>query len=272
MSSTARGGVRIENDVYETPAWSVHRLLDHLARDGFSHRMGSCNPLRALYGGHTAGGALPRWLEPCAGRGNIIRAVASWAEARGLVEPLWTAAEIRPACAPILRALPGVERVWTGDWLARDEAPNQFDVDLTNPPFVDAMAFIRHCRPLAIHTFKLLRLNFLGSEERSDFIRATRPDLYILPNRPEFAMSVKCNGDGKPIAQRKIESCGWKDVLPLSDPRPTTCPQCSVGGVQISTTDSIEYAWFHWHPDASSRYTMLASTSKEEREVCRHAA
>ena len=32
----------------------------------------------------------------------------------------------------------------------------------------------------------LLRLNFLGSQERSDYLREHMPDIYVIPNRPSF--------------------------------------------------------------------------------------
>jgi hypothetical protein len=102
------------------------------------------------------------------------------------------------------------------------EKEGLFDLVLTNPPFSLAMEFIRACEKLATHRIFLLRLNFLGSEERSNYIRQTRPDIYVLPNRPSFV-----NG----------------------------------------TTDSCEYAWFHWHPDSTGRYVVLPSTPISERKV-----
>jgi len=70
MSATGRGRERDEHDFYETPAWCVHRLLEAVPQ--------------------LPGGA---WLEPCAGKGAIIRAVN---EVRK--DPIhWTAVEIDPS-------------------------------------------------------------------------------------------------------------------------------------------------------------------------------
>ena len=269
MSSTSRGGQRVDLDVYETPEWAVHRLLDHFHRfyDGTQRD----SPIRAMYS-ELGLSMNTRWCEPCAGRGNILREVETWRAARSVAArshqaPLWTAAEIRPDCEPILRTL--ANRTRTGDWLIAP--PEPVELTLTNPPFARAMDFVRKTRAESLHAIHLLRLNFLGSEERSDFIRETRPDIHILPNRCEFAMAVRCKGRwGRPRnAKRPIllgPACAWKAVLPLTEPRPTACPQCD-GRVQISTTDSVEYAWFHWWPGASGRYVMLDSTPIEQRKT-----
>src|SRR6185312_5530279 len=74
VSAAGRGAARIEPDGDGTPAWCVHRLLEH------------CD--------------LPagRWLEPCAGEGAVIRAVS---EVRRDVT--WSAIDLRPECESMLR-------------------------------------------------------------------------------------------------------------------------------------------------------------------------
>lgn len=158
MSSTNRGSNRGggADDFFATPLWAVRRLLE------------AC-PLPA--------GA---WLEPGAGSGNIIRAVnARRSDVR------WTAIEKRPEEERHLRGLPNVERVVIADYLSI-RTSRRFDVAITNPPFVLAQEFIEKSLTLAVHVVMLLRLNFLASGKRAEFMRAHPPDVYVLPNRPSF--------------------------------------------------------------------------------------
>src|SRR6266852_476995 len=68
---------RHESDFYATPRWTVHRLLEVL---------------------HLRGGD---WLEPGAGEGDLIRAVAE----TGRNDINWTALELRPECKSHLEKL-----------------------------------------------------------------------------------------------------------------------------------------------------------------------
>src|SRR5260370_30448823 len=68
---------RHESDFYATPRWTVHRLLEVL---------------------HLPGG---NWLEPGAGEGDLIRAVAE----TGRNDINWTALELRPECKSHLEKL-----------------------------------------------------------------------------------------------------------------------------------------------------------------------
>lgn len=166
MSSTNRGKQRAEADFYPTPHWCVDRLLQKLK--------------------------LPSglWLEPGAGNGDIIRAVSATR-----TDINWAASELRPECAQVLRrAAPDIV-VRIGNFLGQEAADfeltgEKFDVAIGNPPFRHAIAFVRHALTMADHVVLLLRLNFLGSQERADFMRETGPDIYILPDRPSF------EGDG----------------------------------------------------------------------------
>ena len=159
MSSTSRGGQRNEADYYPTPAWCVHRLLEAVS----------------LPGGE--------WLEPAAGDGAIIRAVA---EKRTDIR--WTAMDIRPECKEPLNKLADPTQVFAGGWNFLDGhfGGCEFDVVITNPPFRLAMDFVMASLPCARFVAMLLRLNFLASEERSELMRTNAPDVYVLPNRPSF--------------------------------------------------------------------------------------
>jgi hypothetical protein len=124
-----------------------------------------------------------RWLEPCAGRGAIVRAVNA---VRHDVE--WSAYEPRKEC---LRALldAGVGDVRQQP-LPRSIKGELFDVAFTNPPYSTAYATLEVLLCSAHWVVALLRLNFIASEERAPLMRAARPSVYVLPNRPSF------DGDG----------------------------------------------------------------------------
>lgn len=159
MSSTSRGGLRSEADQYPTPPWAVHRLLE------------ACS--------------LPpgAWLEPGAGAGSIIRAVNSFAYP-GVID--WTAIEVEPAFeAPLREALPRGEII-IGDLLTTTLARQPFKVAIGNPPYRLAMEFILKSFEVAEYVAMLLRVNFLGSQERHPFWQLYIPDIYLLPNRPSF--------------------------------------------------------------------------------------
>lgn len=164
MSSTNRSAVRNGNDFYPTPAWCVDRLLEAVD----------------LPGG--------RWLEPAAGRGAIVAAVnarradVSWRVVEAFAEPTDrdTYQRLGVAAADIT----------TADFLAAPCGPmdEPVDVVITNPPFNRAIEFVTQAmtyRPCVIAM--LLRLNFLGTEGRSVFMRTHAPDVYVLPNRPSFS-------------------------------------------------------------------------------------
>ncbi len=141
-------------DAYLTPAWCVHRLLDNLQ----------------LPGG--------KWLEPCAGEGDIIRAVDGL---RSDVE--WHANELRTECQSKLDSI--AHTVTFGDFLSR-QFTERYDVIFTNPPYCHAERFVERSLQLADTVVMLLRVNFLASKQRSPFLRRTPPDFYGLPDRPSF--------------------------------------------------------------------------------------
>lgn len=162
--SAKHGEPKLVQETYMTPRWVCESLLRECS--------------------------LPvgRWLEPCAGTGNIIQAVNS---VRDDVE--WTAVELLHEYESRLRATGA--RVRLGDFLDvafraqlvrahPKEAP--FRVVMTNPPYSKTAEFLNACREVSELVVFLLRLNYLEGAERALFWRSCPPDVYVLPNRPSF--------------------------------------------------------------------------------------
>lgn len=226
MSATNRGAKRQTADFYPTPAWCTHRLLE--------------------------AAELPDgdWLEPCAGEGAIIRAARE-------VRPkaAWTAVELRAECAPLLtRILPPFSDIRAGvDFLKADW--RHFDVVLTNPPYFLAREFVDKCVSVADHVVMLLRINFLGSEDRQSWWRSRKmPDVWVLPNRPSFAVMVTCKENPE---HKRFVSVAEAEGL-------KACPECNAK-VKKTSSDSTEYAWFHWYEGSLGRVRVLDVTPEEER-------
>lgn len=220
MSSTNRGAERQPDDFYETPAWAVRALLPQL----------------------TPGPV----IDPFAGRGAILDAVRDvWGERCCALELDAIRAAICGAKHYTERRDSFDERAW----------PSQEAV-ITNPPFARAMdAILRAAReaPRRERAF-LLRLNFLGSQGRALFHREHPADIHVLPKRPEFVASIKCKAEN---TNGKRVGCGWTVVQMIDMPRPGACPSCGSLDLQISTTDSCEYAWWIWGPGRGGRWSIL---------------
>ena len=199
MSATGRGGERRKDDVYYTPAWCVHRLYEHSRR----LKMWFRHENSAL-------------IEPFAGDGAIIRALID----KGLDRryPI-IVNELREEEQEGLSKLPGVVRVRQGDfrsWNLREEycltsmsrlrelEVQQDNLELfskigthiviSNPPYYLAMEAAKWCIENADYSFLLLRLNWLSSRGRRDFLSDAKPDIYILPDRPSFTEDGKTDG------------------------------------------------------------------------------
>lgn len=156
MSSTSRGGKRSPSDNYGTPLWCVHRALEAIdLPDG-------------------------RWVDPCAGTGNIIQAVRMLRP-----EVQWKSYEVRPEC---LEPLVNIDSNPTiVDFTSVNLRPRPCQVVIMNPPYRHAQEFIEKSLQFADHVVVLLRLNYLGSQVRNTFMRNDCPDVYVLPNRPTFS-------------------------------------------------------------------------------------
>jgi hypothetical protein len=214
MSSTKRGSQRSPADMYPTPAWVVHRLLDEVA--------------------------LPvgRWLEPGVGNGDIVRAVHQKLEG-----VQFTGFDIRNTKFIKKAALqPELGDYFVGNLLKPEGellktmqavdllSAEKWDVSIGNPPFRLAAEFIAFSLKYARNVALLLRLNYLGSDTRAEFMRSLAPDVFVLPNRPSFRPSKR----------------------------------------GLLTTDSVEYAWFVWGDEPGrnrneGRIKVLKTTPKEER-------
>lgn len=206
MSSTNRGSQRSPADNYKTPSWCTRRLLE--ARPDLLKRKGY-------------------WLEPCAGMGDIIKVVHEFQPSIRV-----DAVELRKECSKTLDGLENVISACPKNFL-EFEVPTGFKyaVTITNPPFRLAQEVLEHCLEITKgEVIMLLRLNYVGSEKRFDFMaRQMANDILVLPNRPPFSRDKH----GK-----------WG-------------------------TDSIEYAWFCWdteNPTATGRLRMLPLTPLEERK------
>lgn len=154
MSSTGRGGERHPQDFYATPSWCTRRLLEAL-------------PL--------PGGV---WLEPCAGEGDIIKAVN---EVR--TDVTWLANELREECMSSIFSAGNVRNLTIGDILTANLPDAR--VCITNPPFGIAQQVMEKLLGRYEHLIFLQRVNWLAGP-RADLFRKIRPSLYVLPNRPSF--------------------------------------------------------------------------------------
>ena len=161
MSSTNRKVRRAIADDYPTPDWCVRQLIREVP----------------LPGGH--------WLEPTAGTGNIIRAVNNTRQ-----DITWDAVELRPECKDALEEIPVIHSTYIGDFMniQPEEYGNPFSVIITNPPYSYAMPIIEYALKFDTEfVVMLLRLNFIATSTRAEFMRTNTPDIYVLPNRPSFS-------------------------------------------------------------------------------------
>lgn len=253
MSSTGRGVDRVDQDFYPTPAWCVRRLLE------------AC-PIRP--------GLL---FEPFAGDGSIVAAVN---DVLPIAMGSWFAAELREDARRPLADLIGPERVEIGDSI--NGTPfvdiDPFDSIITNPPFSLAFESLLMAMGRARFVAFLLRLNFLGSEERSSFWRRFPPDIYVLPDRPCFHVFVKdvytcpaCRENAvveEGATPPHCEECGALTVRAMTRARKG---KPSEPRKMRTTSDSTEYAWFVYPDGVRERhrgsYSVLAPTPLEVRQA-----
>lgn len=165
MSAKGRGKPVVDkHDHVRTPAWTVDRLFE-------------VPEIQALPGG--------TWLEPGAGNGAIIRAVAAHRS-----DIAWYAVELQAKFRSKLYDA-GAAVVTIGDFL-RDMPPRLSEVAVVmgNPPFSLALPFIEQCRRICPgrDIVLLLALGIVASEKRHAFMSADCPNDLPLPNRPSFKL------------------------------------------------------------------------------------
>jgi predicted RNA methylase len=152
---------RRQNDHYVTPDWAIRRFLEF----------------------YTPSSPPPgRILDPCAAQGELLATTKEF-----FPDALYAACEINPAFADALNeATAGA--VVTGDFLQSLDVLKRcnFDLIITNPPYALAGKFIKAALEVAPVVAMLLRINFLASQKRRDFLASIRPAVYVLPNRPSF--------------------------------------------------------------------------------------
>jgi hypothetical protein len=178
MSATGRGGIRLDDDAYETPLWTFDQFRPFLE--------GICNHHRTI-------------LEPGAGVGNLVKGLRGAFPNAGI-----TAMEIRGECEPFLHDA-GADRVIITNF----EDPNvvdygRYDLIFGNPPF-GGKKYLKGggenpCYGLWLRFVKkgltllsdggalifLLRAAVLEGTDRNDWMRNHVPDVYVLPKRPSF--------------------------------------------------------------------------------------
>lgn len=145
---------RPETDFYATPEWVIARFL-------------------AAFG-PSIPAATNRILEPSAGDGALLNPLREW----------WP--EARIDAYDIDPRHPDVQA--RDFWF--DDGPEHYDLVITNPPYVHAEAFVQYglskLNPGG-HLALLLRLGFLGSQERAPLWRRSMCEsIYVLSERPSF--------------------------------------------------------------------------------------
>ncbi len=145
-------------EFFETPAACVRALLTKW-----------CPPTTGM------------WLEPALGKGAIIRATDEFYGSA--IKPTWRALDI--VRHDFENASPAQITDYGQDFLTW-QAPHDFSVCLTNPPFTKAIPFILQAMKICNRTAMLLPLTFLASQERAEFHRICPSDIYQLPWRPSF--------------------------------------------------------------------------------------
>lgn len=147
-------------EIFPTPSWPVHRLLDALQPRAHG-----------------------TWFEPCAGEGHIIRAVDEWfAKNRPGAPVVWESTDIRAT----RYAQPPCDMTQADNFFAG----KKFSVIITNPPFSKAFDLLQVLWPMTERALVfLLPLSWLGSSTRCTALRENTPYMFVLPERPVFRFS-----------------------------------------------------------------------------------
>lgn len=168
----------------------------------------------------------------------------NWAKVASVTEPCKGDGD-----GAILSLIPhGIARYWFEIREDRDYLASVLpytDITITNPPFNLALDFIRRSLVFSKCSIYLLRLGFLASAERKEFLTHNPPThLYTLSQRPSFV--DVCKGlpekrENKIIVSNKVKGCG---MAYQKKERVKRCTEC--GGNVSAGTDACDYAWMCW--------------------------
>lgn len=153
---------RAKGDFYETPSWAVDAIVPHLPLDG--------EPIIVDAGAGT--GAISARLADVNPKAEIVGIeknveLVVKARARGLRNAEFVTADFEA-------------------WAPEVGAP---DLVIMNPPFARALEFVRRALEIIKRggtVVALLRLGWLESRARVDFLKKHTPDVFVLARRPSF--------------------------------------------------------------------------------------
>lgn len=174
--------------------------------------------------------------EPCAGDGRVI----GWLRKSGRDA---NGCDLYPQINPYYPAGGSID--YLKDYSQRDFV-------ITNPPFSLAFEMCQHALKYSREFMFLLRLSFLESEERGDWLSKNEPyGLWVLRKRPSFVMSVTCKTtptEEEAWRQKTVLRlpCNHNWLLPIEAERPKACPKCGGTKLVISTSDNSGYMWAYW--------------------------
>lgn len=156
MSATNRGLPRLKKDQYFTPDWLIKAILPYVLP--MEHSLDV--------------------LEPACGTGSIVNEINNF---RLPSQPKVDAMDIE---------YQGCGR--EADFL-KEHPIAKYDLIITNPPYSLAMQFVQHAlkfrRTEKSIVAMLLRLNWLGTLGRKEWLRDNTPSVYVSPQRPKFSLN-----------------------------------------------------------------------------------
>lgn len=162
--------MRAPLDYYKTPRWVVDELFEKVV---------DVNKINSI-------------LDPAAGSGALIEGI----EGARIVA---TDIDDRHSSS-LLKITPDV---YIGDFLeSSTRVLGTFDIVLANPPYYLAEEFVKHSmghnsdsvQAFADDGYFLLRLNFLASKKRREWLRAYKPNVYVLSKRPSYTEDGRTDG------------------------------------------------------------------------------
>ena len=190
--------VGLKKDRFQTPAWAVEAIMPMLPKEW-------------------------QYWEPCAGKGNIVRAMkeAGYLCCGSDVEGL---AEYCPHYEPI-------------DFLRHE--PKGHDAIITNPPYSNYGEFIRRCFELGKPFALLIPDSFADSTKRMEIIREYGGvDVVYLPERVAFETPTGRTGKDSSPNFLTVWVCKGFDVSLLAPERePSKCVYLPPRGTERKRTE-----------------------------------